>query len=127
MTKPTVAIVGANTDRSKYANKSVRAHLQSGYEVFPVNPRGGEVEGLPVLASVADIPGDRPLNRVSMYVLPRVGITLLPDIAQRGCDELWLNPGTQSDALIEMAESLGINVVEGCSIVDLGISPYQLG
>ena len=42
MSQPTVAIIGASTDRSKFGNKSVRAHLQQGYEVFPVNPKGGE-------------------------------------------------------------------------------------
>jgi len=55
--KPTVAIVGASTDRTKYGNKSVRAHMRSGYEVFPINPKGGVVEGLPAYVSIADVPG----------------------------------------------------------------------
>ena len=46
MSKPTVAILGASADRAKFGNKSVRAHAQAGYEVYPVNPSGGEIEGL---------------------------------------------------------------------------------
>lgn len=125
MAKRTVAVVGASADRSKFSNKSIRAHLKSGYEVFPVNPQGGEVEGLPVFASVADIPGEEPLDRVTMYVRPSIGMTHLDDIAQRGCKELFLNPGTANEGLIQAAERLGLNVVEGCSIVDLGMSPHQ--
>ncbi|HVK14607.1 MAG TPA: CoA-binding protein, partial [Gemmataceae bacterium] len=34
--KPTVAVVGASSDRRKFANKAVRAYLAAGYEVFPV-------------------------------------------------------------------------------------------
>ena len=43
---PSVAILGASTDRSKFGNKAVRAFLARGYDVYPVNPKGGEVEGL---------------------------------------------------------------------------------
>jgi predicted CoA-binding protein len=127
MPKLTCAVIGARSDRSKYSNKALRAHQMAGYEVFPVSVRGGEIEGLQAFASVVDIPGDRPLDRVTMYVGPQVGVTLLDDIAQRGCKELFLNPGTASNDLIEKAEQLGLNVVEGCSIIDVGYSPYQLG
>lgn len=127
MPKPTCAVVGARADRSTYSNKALRAHQMAGYEVYPVNVRGGEVEGLPVFNSVVDIPGNKPIDRVTMYVGPQKGIGLLEDIAQRGCKELFLNPGTADAELIEKAESLGLNVVEGCSIIDVGFSPYQLG
>ena len=126
MSKPTCAVVGANSNRGKYSNKAVRAHLQTGYEVFPVNPSGREVEGLTTYKYVGDIPGTEPLDRVTMYVQPEVGITLLDDIAKRRCKELFLNPGTVSEALVERAEQLGLHVTQGCSIIDVGLSPYEL-
>lgn len=122
MSRPTVAIIGASADRSKFGNISVRAHAQQGYEVYPVNPRGGEIEGLPVAATIAEVPAED-LDRVSLYVPPAVGEQLLPAIAAKGCRELWLNPGTESDALVARARELGIRTVVGCSIVDLGVSP----
>ncbi|MBX3431784.1 MAG: CoA-binding protein [Pirellulales bacterium] len=123
---PTVAIVGASADRNKYGNKSVRAHLAQGYTVFPVNPKESEIEGLPAYAQLADVPVER-LDRVSMYVPPAVGQALLPQIVAKGCDELWLNPGSESDALIEQARAAGLNPIVACSIVDVGMSPYELG
>lgn len=123
---PTVAIVGASADRTKYGNKSVRAHLAQGYTVFPVNPKESEIEGLPAYAQLADVPVER-LDRVSMYVPPAVGQALLPQIVAKGCDELWLNPGSESDALIEQARAAGLNPIVACSIVDVGLSPYELG
>ena len=86
---PTAAIIGASADRTKFGNKSVRAHLSQGYEVFPVNPKGGVIEGLAVYKSLRDVP-KRPLDRVSLYVPPTVGVKLLPEIAEVGCKELWL-------------------------------------
>jgi len=119
-----VAIIGASNDRSKYGNKSVRAHLQQGYTVYPVNPKETEIEGLPAFRSITDIPV-RP-DRVSVYLAPQVLRKVLPDIAKRGCDELWLNPGTESEEVLAEAENLGLKVIQACSIVDVGISPSSL-
>jgi predicted CoA-binding protein len=120
----TVAIIGASSDRSKYGNKSVRAHLQQGYQVFPVNPKQTEIEGLPAFKSIADVPV-RP-DRVSVYLPPSVLEKILADIAAKGCDELWLNPGTESESVMAEANRLGLNVIQACSIVDLGLNPSRL-
>lgn len=124
MPQPTIAILGASSDRSKYGNKAVRAYLKQGFQVFPVNPKGGEVEGLPAYKSIDDVPVGR-LERVSVYLPPAVGIGLLPAIAAKGCDELWLNPGSESAELVEKAIDLGLNPIMACSIVDIGEHPSQ--
>lgn len=122
--KPTVAIVGASADPSKYSNKSVRAHLAKGYEVFPVNPREETIEGLKVYRSVLEIP--KALDRVSLYLPPAVGMKVIEEIAKKGTKELFLNPGSESDELIEKAQSLGLAPIVACSITDLGMSSGQL-
>lgn len=125
MSRPTVAIIGASADRAKFGNKSIRAHLQQGYEVFPVNPKGGEIEGLAALASITDVPAER-LDRVSLYVPPHVGLKLVEDIAAKGCNELWLNPGSESEELAAKARELGLEPIIACSIIDVGVSPHDL-
>jgi predicted CoA-binding protein len=120
----TVAVIGASTDRSKFGNKAVRAYVQQGYTVWPVNPKEPTVEGLPAFASIADVPG-RP-NLVSVYLPPPVTLKVLPAISAKGCDELWLNPGTESPEVLAEAERLGLNVIQACSIVSVGASPSAL-
>ena len=116
MTKQTVAIVGASADRSKFSNKSIHAHLNAGYEVFPVHPREETIEGLKVYRSVLDIPVS--LDRVSLYLPPAIGINVLDEIARKGCRELWVNPGAESPELMEKAGSLGLNTIYACSLID---------
>ena len=116
MGKPTVAVIGASKDPSKYGNLSVRAHLEAGYEVFPVNPKEAEIEGLKVYRSVSEIPAA--LDRVSVYLPPQIGMKTIEEIARKGTQELFLNPGSESDELIEKARSLGLNVIVACSITD---------
>jgi len=123
--KPTIAILGASTDASKFGNMAVRAYVRQGYEVFPVNPKGGTIDGLVVCQSLADVPVDQ-LDRISVYLPPAIGLTLLEDIVAKGCDELWLNPGSEDDQLVQRAHALGLDPIIACSIVDLGISPHDL-
>ena len=123
---PTVAILGASADRSKFGNKAVRAFLARGFTVYPVNPRGGEIEGLPAYKSLAEIPPEVKFDRVSVYLPPAVGLKMLPEIAARGAEELWLNPGSESEELVVAAEKAGLNVIQACSIVAVGMSPHDL-
>lgn len=119
-----VAVLGASADRSKFGNKAVRAYAQRGFTVYPVNPRESVIEGLAVCKSIAAVPA-RP-DIVSVYLPPPVLLKVLPDIAARDCDELWLNPGTESGEVLAEAGRLGLNVVQACSIVGLGLSPAEL-
>jgi uncharacterized protein len=120
----TVAIIGASNDPRKFGNKAVRAFVQQGFTVYPVNPNETEVEGIEAYKSIRDVPV-RPFM-ISVYVPPQVLAKLLPDIATKGCDELWLNPGTESDEVLAEAERLKLKVVQACSIVGIGVSPSQL-
>ena len=120
----TIAILGASADRNKFGNKAVRAFAQSGYTVYPVNPKETLIEGVPVCRSLAEVPG-RP-NLISVYLPPPVLLKVLPEIAAKGCDELWLNPGTESAEVLAAAEGLGLNVIQACSIVGIGIEPEEM-
>ncbi|HUK82169.1 MAG TPA: CoA-binding protein [Verrucomicrobiae bacterium] len=116
MSKPTVAIIGASADRSKFGNKSIHAHLRAGYDVYPVNPKEEIIEGLKCYKTVLDVPAA--LDRISLYLLPAIGVKVLNDIAKKGCKELWVNPGAESAELIEKAQTLGLNAIFACSFTD---------
>ena len=121
---PSAAVIGASNDRRKYGNKALRALRERGYNVWPVNPNESEVEGIPAFKSIRDVP-QRP-EMITVYVRPEVVLQILPDIAAKGCDELWLNPGTESDEVLRRAEELHLNVIQACTIIGVGISPAGL-
>jgi len=124
MEKKTVAVIGASADRSKYSNKSVRAHLQQGWDVYPVNPKGGQVEGLRVYPSLEDVPVK--LDRVTLYLPPTIGVKILPSVAAAQPVEFFVNPGAESEELVAEARRLALDPLLACSIVDIGVSPGQL-
>ena len=106
-----VVIIGASADRSKFGNKAVRAFIQQGWTVYPVNPREHTIEGLKVYHSVLDIPGD--VDLATLYLAPQRGIEVIADLGRKRIPKLLLNPGTESDELIERARQHGLEVESG--------------
>ncbi len=122
--RSTIAIIGASDDRSKYGNKAVRAFRDQGWEVYPIHPTLTEVEGMPAFPDLDAVPVPR-LDRVSFYVPPRIGIELIDAVARKPIGEVWLNPGSESPELAARAEALGLNVIQACSILDIGQQPWS--
>ncbi|WP_257304814.1 CoA-binding protein [Geothrix campi] len=114
------AVVGASTDRSKYGNKVLRCYQQHGHEVYPINPRAPEVEGLKAYASLAALPVKVPA--ISVITPPAATEQVVREAAAAGVKHIWMQPGAESDEAIRRAESLGMNVIAGgpCLLVVMG-------
>ena len=119
-----VAVIGASSNRQKFGNRAVRAFTRQGYTVVPIHPHQREVEGLKAYGSVLDVPG--PIDMASFYVPPAIGEQVIEEVARKGIQEVWLNPGAESDALVARARALSIQPIMACSIIAIGQDPYDL-
>ncbi len=107
--KQTVAVIGASTDPGKYGNKAIRAYLRQGWDVYPISVKAEEIEGIRTYASVKDVPVH--LNRATVYLPPKIGMQVIEEIAEARPDEVFINPGAESDELIAKAKSLGLDPI----------------
>jgi hypothetical protein len=123
VTMKTVAVVGASTNRSKFSNKAVRAFTAQGHRVYPIHPGADNIEGIKAYASVLDVPEH--IDMATVYVSPNVGLTLLDDFKRKHITEIWLNPGTESPALLAAAKRQGLKVITACSIMGIGEEPSR--
>ena len=119
----TVAVVGASNDRRKFGNKALRAFRAEGHTVIPINPHEAQVEGLRAYPSVLDVPG--PIDMATVYVQPDIAMQLLPEFETKKIDEIWINPGAESDELIEEATRRKLNAIFACSIIGVGRNPSE--
>jgi predicted CoA-binding protein len=119
----TVAVIGASPDRHKFGNKALRAFAEAGYNVVPITPHHQEVEGKRAYASVLDYPDA--IDMATVYVPPDIGEQVIESLAKKGIIEVWFNPGADSRPLITKARALGLEPVQACSIIAIGMSPAQ--
>ena len=119
----TVAVIGASSNRSRFGNKALRAFEHKGYRVLAINPNEKEVEGYRTFASVLDVPDA--IDMATVYVPADAGLRVMDDLAKKGVAEVWLNPGADDEAVVARAKALGLNVVQSCSIIAIGESPYR--
>ncbi len=120
-TVKSIAVIGASANRQKFGNKCVRAYQKLGWQVFPVNPKDSEIEGLLCYKSISDI--QLPVDRVSIYLPPQVAISIIPGLLDAGVKNVILNPGAESDELVKALRDNGINPKLVCSIRLEGLSP----
>ena len=117
----TVAVVGASNHREKFGNKALRAYRDGGYTVVPINPHESEVEGIKAYRSVLDVPGT--IDMATVYVQPDVVHRLLDEFQRKQIPEIWLNPGADTDDVLDEARRRKLNVIAACSIIGIGKSP----
>jgi uncharacterized protein len=113
------AVAGASQDREKYGNKVLRAYIQQGRAVHPINPRADAVEGLTAFPDLAGLP--ETVHGVSIVTPPQVTERIVAQALQLGIRHLWMQPGSESDTAIEQARQAGLNVLCGgpCILVAL--------
>jgi predicted CoA-binding protein len=105
------AVAGASQDRAKYGNRVLRAYLQNDLDAVPVNPGADEVEGVTAYRDLASIPD--PVDGVSIVTPPRVTEQVVKQALALGIKNIWIQPGAESEAAIELAEHAGANVIAG--------------
>ena len=110
-------MVGANEDPEKYGNRIFRKLLSRGYKVYPVNPKYETIEGVPCYKDLSSIP-EKP-EVIDMVVSPKRGRPILEEAAQLGIRNIWFQPGTYDDELLEFAKSKGLTYVLACVLVAL--------
>ena len=113
-------VVGASPRRHKYGNKVLRCYQQSGRRAIPVNPREAVIEGAACVASVGDLPAEA--KSISVITPPAVTERIVADAIRKGIENVWMQPGAESDRAIEACVAAGINVIAdgSCVLVVLG-------
>lgn len=120
LASPAFGVVGASVNREKYGNRVLRCYIQKGYRAVPVNPGEREIEGIPCVARVDDLPPE--VKSISMITPPAVTEQLVPAAIANGIENIWMQPGAESPAAVELCEKHGINIIAdgSCILVVLG-------
>jgi len=109
------AICGSFRNKTKYAYKILKALKKKGYNVYPVNPRLKEVEGLKCYASLKDIP--ERIDVADIVTPPAVTEKIVEECSEIGIKKVWLQPGAESEKALSFCADNGISVIHGLCII----------
>lgn len=122
MAGKTVVVVGASPKPDRYSNQAVRLLLKHGHGVVPINPAGGQIEGLPVVGTLDEVAG--PVDVVTLYVGPQLSGGLESAILKLRPGRVIFNPGTENPALRDVLAAKGVVTEEACTLVLLNTGQF---
>ncbi len=115
MAQKTFAVVGATDNPEKYGNQIFKNLKRRGYEVYPVNPKLKELDGVKCYPSLADIPVK--VDVVDFVVPPEVTEVIIKECRQLELNRIWLEPGSESEAAIDYCRENNMKVVHDVCVM----------
>ena len=89
-----IALVGASNDPRKYGNKILLDLISKGHNVYPVNNKEKNIEGIKSYKSVDAIPEIPSI--INFVIPPDEGMVVTRDLVEKGYDNFWYQPGAES-------------------------------
>lgn len=115
----TIAVFGVSQDPSKYGYKIFHTLVQKGFQVYGINPKGGQVDGKALYPALAEVPGS--VNVAIMVIPPAALLGAVQQCKAKGVAEIWFQPGAQEDSAFVLATAAGIKAVNACFMAENGL------
>ena len=123
-----IAVAGVSRHPNRAANAVFRKLRGSGYEVFPINPKASEVEGVRCYPDLAAVPVQ--LDGVVIATSPDVSVRIVRQCSGHGVRRVWLHRsfgnGSVSAEAVRECDAHGVDCIVGgcplmfCDPVDFG-------
>jgi uncharacterized protein len=108
---PAIAVVGISRNSRKFGNAACRTLRDKGYRIYQINRYAASIDEHECFARVADAP--EKVESV-LIVVPRAeALDVIREAAAAGARHVWLQQGAESEAAIDLATSLGLDIVAG--------------
>ncbi len=115
-----IALIGASAKPERPSYGVMKALLDHGYDVVPVNPglAGQTIHDQPVVASLSDIVP--PVDMVDIFREPAAVAGIVDAAIAHGALSIWMQLGVIDAAAAATAEAVGLTVVmDRCPKIEL--------
>ncbi len=104
-----LAIVGMSRAKNKFGNAVFKDLTAKGYELFPVHPEAGAIDGARCWPSLASLPG--PVGGVVVVVPPPETEKVVREARAAGITRVWMQQGAESPAAVAYCEENGMSLI----------------
>ena len=110
-----IALVGASNNPRKYGNKILLDLISKGHNVYPVNNKEKNIEGIKSYKSVDAIPEIPSI--INFVIPPNEGMAVTRDLVEKGYDNFWYQPGAESNKISKFLEVEKKNFIDDMCIM----------
>jgi predicted CoA-binding protein len=104
-----IAIAGVSRDPKKFGNIMFRTVKEKGYAPIPVNPKGGTIDEIVCIDSIANLGSD--IHNLLIITHKRDTKKVLEEAISKGINNIWIQNGCETKEAIKIAEENNINLV----------------
>lgn len=109
------AFIGLSRDPKKFSRAVFKELRAKGYELFPVNPKMDDVEGVKCYHDISELPKN---VRHALFMTPKpFTVGAVENAINSGFTHLWLQQGTESKEAIDAASEKGVKLIAGACIM----------
>jgi predicted CoA-binding protein len=117
------AVIGVSRDPEKYGSKVYLNLKMTDHEVYPINPNTDSVLGDKCYPTLKDLPVKPDV--VSIVVPPNITEKIVIECRELGIDKVWMQPGSESEAMIQYCNKNHIKAIFGVCIITDGKKLFQ--
>jgi len=115
LSQKSFAVAGSFRNETKYAYRIFKKLKEKGYIVFPMNPRGGEIDGSKCYPNIKAIPEN--IDVVNIVTPPKATVNIIKDCKDKGVKRVWIQPGAEDKEAIDFCKQNRIDVICGLCIM----------
>ncbi len=116
-TATTIAVVGCSPDPRRPCHDVTRYLIDSGYYIYPVNPKHTQILGLPCLPDLASVPA--PIDIVDIFRRSEEAGAHVDEAIDVGAKAVWLQVGVIDEEAAARARDAGLEVImDRCTMDD---------
>ncbi|MCX6358919.1 MAG: CoA-binding protein [Armatimonadetes bacterium] len=115
-----VAVLGASRDPAKYGHKVYTSMKRAGYKVYAVNPNADDIDGDTVYPQIDCLP-ERP-DLLITVTPPAATEAAMQAAGHADIRIVWMQPGSESEAAVNLARSHGMQAVFGGPCVMVAVA-----
>jgi predicted CoA-binding protein len=118
--KPTL-VIGASENPERYSYRAIQDLQKHHHPVWAIGTRQGKVGTTPIETTQIACPS---IDTITLYLSSERQKPYYDYILALQPKRLIFNPGTENEALADLAKQAGINPIEACTLVLLHTGQY---
>ncbi|MCM1992602.1 CoA-binding protein [Oceanirhabdus seepicola] len=108
------AVAGDVMNEQKYAHKILTALKSNGFQVEGVHPKEAHES---VHNSILNI--EQNIDVLDLCINPKSGINIVKEANKKGIDKILIQPGAESNEILDYCRDNNMTAVQGCALVEL--------